>query len=177
MGMNWWEQLDELDQNALSPAALDFLAESAAHHPEDFGLRIELAQRYQAAGNYSYAIGAFMLVAHQGDHHQKFRANIELAACFEALDDTEGATLALTQARKPDPGSHWPVIGLARLLNDPSQAIVNYPALRPDAAPMQKLKPLIIWLIFAPKTVISPPARMADGACTRRSTSPLRPMR
>lgn len=133
MGMNWWETLAALDKNAASEAALEHLAALAAQNPDDLGMRIELAQRYRAAGHFSYAIGTAMALTRQGDAHQKFRAHLELAACFEALNDTQGAALALMQARELDPGSHWPATGLARLLNDPDQVIAHYPALRPDA--------------------------------------------
>ena len=121
MDLNWWEQLEQLDQTAGAAAALHFLSGIAIQQPDNFDLQFELAQRYSKAGAHSFAVGALLPVSRHAEHHLKFRACLELGDCFERLGDREGAALAFQQAQELDPGSHWPIIGLARSTGDPER--------------------------------------------------------
>jgi hypothetical protein len=133
MDLNWWEKLEQLDQTAGATAALEFLSAIAIQQPANYDMQFELAQRYRKAGAHSFAIGALLPVSRQAEHHLRFRACLDLADCFETLGDIEGAVLALRDAQILDPGSHWPVVGLARLTADPELSRAFYPSLRPDA--------------------------------------------
>jgi tetratricopeptide (TPR) repeat protein len=133
MDLNWWEQLEQLDQTAGATAALNFLTGIAVQQPDNFDLQFELAQRYRKAGAHSFAVGALLPVSRHAEHHLKFRACLELGDCFEKLGDREGAALAFEQAHILDPGSHWPVIGLARSTAHPERISEVFQLLRPDA--------------------------------------------
>jgi hypothetical protein len=71
----------------------------------------------QCAGEkkFAEAIGALIPVTRADGHHLQYRAWLELGGAFMGLGDLIGAELAYRNAGVIDPGSHWPVRGLAEV--------------------------------------------------------------
>jgi tetratricopeptide (TPR) repeat protein len=139
MDMSWRERLEAIGNTASPEARLAFLEAEARLLPDDIDLAFEYGLACIAARKFEAAIGALIPVTRAAGHHLQYRGWLDLAQAFKGLGDFTGAELAYRQAYPIDPGSYWPVKGLAELVrqrngNNAAEAFIGklYEPLRPD---------------------------------------------
>ena len=139
MDMSWRERLAEIGKTASPDARLAFLQAESRKLPDDVDLAFEYGLACIAAEKFEAAIGALIPVTRAAGHHLQYRGWLDLAEAFKGLGDVTGADLAYGQAYPIDPGSYWPVKGLAELLRqrngtEAAAAFIgqHYEPLRPD---------------------------------------------
>lgn len=136
---SWQDRLAALDAADRKEEALAFLREQAFLRPDDAECAFTLATRSAACGMLDEAIAVFTLVAHMGSPRYRFRALVDGAECLRKCSEFARAEADLTAAMAFDPGSHWPVIGMAELYSSDGRdgdrlafLAERYPHLRSD---------------------------------------------
>ena len=116
MDMSWREWLAEIGKTAPLDEKLAYLEAQSRTRPDDLDLAFEYGLACIAAKRFESAIGALIPVTRAQGHHLQYRGWLDLAEAFKGMGDFTGAELAYQKAYPIDPGSYWPVKGLADLV-------------------------------------------------------------
>lgn len=137
--MNWQQTVTAIEHSEGKEAAVRFLIDAVSQESYDAPLRLDIALRLKAMSQLDNAIEALTPLLQSKDYHLRFRALLEVGTCLRLSGRLEEAEHRMQAARVQDPGSHWPILGLAdirasrgRLAEVIETIHASYDELRPD---------------------------------------------
>ena len=135
----WRERISALELAGDRQATLRAMREEASAAPDDLDVQIGLAVRCREAGLWDEATDTLHRVADAPGNPLQFIVLLETGNCEIGRKNFAEAETAYRRAMELDPGSHWPIQGIAETFvhrgREPERLPfieANYEQLRPD---------------------------------------------